>query len=58
MLVARPSMTAGVAQRAAELKRFLNRHVPAEPVHLVGHSLGGLDGRYLISRLDMAPAHP
>jgi triacylglycerol lipase len=54
VLVARLSMTRGVAQRAAELKRFIERNVPAGPVHVIGHSMGGLDGRYMISRLGMA----
>jgi triacylglycerol lipase len=45
--------TAGIAQRAAELRRFLNREVPSEPVHVLAHSMGGLDARYMISRLGM-----
>jgi triacylglycerol lipase len=55
VLVARLSPTAGVAQCARQLQAFLDRHVPHEPVHLFGHSKGGLDARYLISRLGMAP---
>jgi triacylglycerol lipase len=47
------SPTGGVAHRAAQLKSFLDRHARGEPVHLVAHSMGGLDSRYLISRLDM-----
>jgi triacylglycerol lipase len=54
VLVARLSPTGGVAQRAAQLKEFLDREVPEEPVHLLAHSMGGLDSRYLISRLGMA----
>ena len=50
----RVSPTAGVARRALDLKRFLDREVPTGPVHLIGHSMGGLDARYLISQLDMA----
>jgi triacylglycerol lipase len=53
VLVPRLSPTGGVADRAAQLKDFLDRESPAEPVHLVAHSLGGLDSRYLISRLGM-----
>src|SRR5713101_2070415 len=49
------SLTGGVAERAAQLKDFLNRELSREPVHLIAHSMGGLDSRYLISRLDMAP---
>lgn len=49
------SPTGGVAQRAAELKSFIDSESPAEPVHLLAHSLGGLDARYMISRLGMAP---
>jgi triacylglycerol lipase len=54
VFVARVSPTAGVARRAADLKRFLQREVPAGPVHLIGHSMGGLDARYMITRLGMA----
>jgi triacylglycerol lipase len=48
------SPTGGVEQRARQLKRFLDRKVPHDPVHLIAHSLGGLDARYMISRLGMA----
>lgn len=44
----------GIAERANQLKAFLDRESPGEPVHLIGHSMGGLDCRYLLSRLDMA----
>jgi triacylglycerol lipase len=54
VLVPRLSPTAGVAERAAQLKDFLDRECPAEPVHVVAHSMGGLDSRYLISRLGLA----
>src|SRR3954452_2777798 len=53
VLVARVSPTAGVARRAEDLRRFIRREVPSGPVHLVGHSMGGLDARYLVSRLGM-----
>jgi triacylglycerol lipase len=54
VLTARVSPTGGVAQRAADLKTFLDREAPGEPVHLIAHSMGGLDSRYLISKLDGA----
>jgi triacylglycerol lipase len=54
VLVPRLSPTAGVARRAAQLKAILDREVPSEPVHLIGHSMGGLDARYMISKLEMA----
>jgi len=47
--------TGGVSERAQQLKDFLREHSPAEPVHLIAHSMGGLDSRYMISMLDMAP---
>lgn len=53
VLVPRVSPTGSIADRAAELKRFLDQESPAEPVHIIGHSMGGLDARYLISRLNM-----
>jgi triacylglycerol lipase len=49
------SPTGSVAQRANQLKEFLVHHTPGDPVHLIAHSLGGLDSRYMISCLDMAP---
>src|SRR5207302_8472986 len=54
VLVAQLSPTGGVAERAAQLKRFLDRDAAGEAVHLFAHSMGGLDARYLISRLNMA----
>ncbi|MSQ93177.1 MAG: hypothetical protein EXR98_01325 [Gemmataceae bacterium] len=50
-----PSLTptAGIEQRAKELKDFINKNSPGEPVHIFAHSMGGLDSRYMISRLDM-----
>ena len=50
---ARVSPTAGVACRARDLKRFIERDVPAGPVHVIGHSMGGLDARYMTARLGM-----
>ena len=44
----------GIAERAAQLKAFLDRESPGEPVHLIGHSMGGLDCRYLLARPGMA----
>lgn len=48
------SPTRGVAERAQQLKEFLDLEAAGQPVHLIGHSLGGLDCRYLTSRLGMA----
>jgi triacylglycerol lipase len=45
--------TGAVAKRALQLKEFLLTHSPHEPVHLIAHSLGGLDSRYMISCLGM-----
>jgi triacylglycerol lipase len=45
--------TAGCAARAQQLKDFLLKHTPQEPVHLLAHSMGGLDARYMIARLGM-----
>jgi triacylglycerol lipase len=54
VLVARLSPTGGIAYRAEQLRQFLLGHSPDEPVHIFAHSMGGLDARYLISRLNMA----
>lgn len=52
--VARLSPIGGVARRAEQLRTFLDQHAPHTPVHLIAHSMGGLDSRYLIARLGMA----
>jgi triacylglycerol lipase len=54
VLVPTLSPTGGVADRAAQLKAYLDCEAPHEPVHIVAHSMGGLDSRYMISRLGMA----
>jgi triacylglycerol lipase len=45
--------TRGVADRAVELKKYLDQVTTGEPVHLIAHSLGGLDSRFMISHLGM-----
>lgn len=54
VLVPSLSPTAGIVQRAQQLKDFLESAAPQQAVHIIAHSLGGLDARYMISRLDMA----
>ncbi len=53
-----PSLnTAGsIAERAAGLKKYLDNRseVVGRQVHLVAHSMGGMDSRFMISKLDMA----
>ena len=51
--VARLSPTAGSADRAAQLKAFIDREVGDGPLHIFAHSMGGLDSRYMTSRLGM-----
>lgn len=53
--IARVGKTHGVAERAAHLKACIEQEVPpGEPVHILAHSMGGLDARYMTSRLGMA----
>jgi triacylglycerol lipase len=54
VLVARVPALGTVCERARQLKAFLDERCPNEPVHLFAHSMGGLDCRYMISRLGMA----
>lgn len=51
VLVARVSATSATETRAAELVKQIARTYPGRSVHLVGHSMGGLDCRYLVSHL-------
>jgi triacylglycerol lipase len=54
VILARLSPLGAVAARARELQITLDRESPDEPVHILAHSMGGLDARYMISRLGMA----
>ena len=54
VFVSRVHPIGSIADRAAEVRDFLNEVCPKEPVHLFAHSMGGLDARYLISKLGMA----
>jgi len=49
----RLSPTAGVAQRAIQLVDAIRQQFPQEKVHLIAHSMGGLDARYAISCLGL-----
>jgi triacylglycerol lipase len=53
VVLARLSPTAGIAERAQQLKDQIELACGNEPVHLIGHSMGGLDARYMVSRLGM-----
>src|SRR5262249_21527275 len=54
VLTVRLSPTAAVATRAGQLRAAIRAAFPGEAVHLIAHSMGGLDSRYMISRLGMA----
>ena len=56
VLIPQLSFLGSVAERAAQLKDYLLRESPGQPVHILAHSMGGLDARYMISRLGMADA--
>jgi triacylglycerol lipase len=45
--------TGGIAHRAEELRDQIRRWTD-EPVNIIAHSMGGLDARFLITRLGMA----
>lgn len=49
VLVTRVHPTAGVYRRAWKLKKDIQAEFPDEPVHLIGHSMGGLDARALMA---------
>jgi len=45
-----------VAERAEDLKKYLqnNSELAGRKVHIIAHSMGGLDSRFMISKLGMA----
>ena len=46
VLVARVAPLGSIAERAAQLRGFINLFSPHEPVHIIAHSMGGLDARW------------
>ncbi|MEZ6140457.1 MAG: hypothetical protein R3B84_07795 [Zavarzinella sp.] len=48
------SLTRGIEERAVELRRYIIRRFPNEQVHIIAHSMGGLDARHMITHLGMA----
>lgn len=51
--VPRLSPTESIEKRAAQLAQFVRDMFPSDKVHLIAHSMGGLDSRYAISKLDL-----
>jgi triacylglycerol lipase len=45
-----------IIERAQDLKNYLqnNHEIPDQKVHIIAHSMGGLDARYMVSKLGMA----
>jgi triacylglycerol lipase len=54
VLIPNMTPTGGVEERAGQLKEFLLQNAANDPVHLIAHSMGGLDSRFMISCLGMA----
>ncbi|KAF8323154.1 alpha/beta-hydrolase [Clavulina sp. PMI_390] len=51
VLIARVPATSSIQERATVLESIISRELPGRKVHLIGHSMGGLDSRYLVSKL-------
>lgn len=49
----RLSPMGGVADRARQLIEFIQQNFPSEKVHLIAHSMGGLDCRYALACLGL-----
>jgi triacylglycerol lipase len=45
--------TRGVVHRAEQLRKYILDEFPNDRVHVIAHSMGGLDARHMVSRLDM-----
>ncbi|EUC63922.1 triacylglycerol lipase [Rhizoctonia solani AG-3 Rhs1AP] len=51
VLVTRVPATSAVPARAAVLRKRISEVYPGRDIHLIGHSMGGLDCRYLVHEL-------
>ncbi|KAK4685601.1 triacylglycerol lipase, partial [Tremellales sp. Uapishka_1] len=52
VLICRVPATASIKDRATILDELISEKYPGQQVNLIGHSMGGLDCRYLISQID------
>jgi triacylglycerol lipase len=55
VILPRVPPTASISARAEVLKRAIVAQVGNERVHVIAHSMGGLDSRHMITHLGMAP---
>jgi triacylglycerol lipase len=46
--------TGSIAKRAEALRAAIDQQAPAQTVHVIAHSMGGLDTRFMIAHLGMA----
>jgi triacylglycerol lipase len=46
--------TGSIARRAEALEAAIGNHAGSEPVHVIAHSMGGLDARFMITHRGMA----
>jgi triacylglycerol esterase/lipase EstA (alpha/beta hydrolase family) len=51
VIIPKVAPAGGVKYRAHELNTFIKTNFPNQKVHLIAHSMGGLDCRYLISHI-------
>ncbi|KAJ2745154.1 hypothetical protein GGI20_002379 [Coemansia sp. BCRC 34301] len=52
VVIAKVPGTGGVRERAHQLDALLASRLAAEKVNIIGHSMGGLDARYLITHVE------
>ncbi|KAJ2816972.1 hypothetical protein IWW50_006317, partial [Coemansia erecta] len=52
VVIAKVPGTGGIRERAQQLDSLLASRLESEKVNIVGHSMGGLDARYLITHID------
>src|SRR4029077_5920819 len=52
VLVTRVPPIAGTGKRARRLADQIERAFPDEPIHLIGHSMGGLDARRMLANAE------
>ncbi|KAJ1990033.1 hypothetical protein GGI25_002361 [Coemansia spiralis] len=51
VVIAKVPGTGGVSERARQLDSLLSSRLPSEKINILGHSMGGLDARYLITHI-------